>query len=57
MLDFPDYRGIPHILVLVFTHWFSGVGFDKNHDDGWIEHQEAFDQILAGLNAEMNSGI
>ena len=34
----------------------SGVGFNRSHDAGWIEHQEAFDQILAGLNADIKNG-
>ena len=34
----------------------SGVGFNRSHDAGWIEHQEAFDQILAGLNADIRNG-
>ena len=32
------------------------MGFSRGGDDGWIEHQDAFDQILAGLNAEKKDG-
>lgn len=31
--------------------WFSGVGSKRNRDEQWIENQDAFDKILAGLNA------
>ena len=40
-------------------HWCvsSGVGFKKGCDDDWIEHQESFEQILAGLNTVQKDGI
>ena len=30
----------------------AGLGRKKGRDDEWIEHQDAFDQILAELNAK-----
>ena len=36
-----------------FTTWFtSGLGRRKGRDEDWIEHQDAFDQILANLNSQ-----
>ena len=42
-------------LSLSHTHtrpFTSGLGKKKGRDDDWIEHQDAFDQILANLNAQ-----
>lgn len=43
------------MLSLSHTHtrpFTSGLGKKKGRDDDWIEHQDAFDQILANLNAQ-----
>ena len=29
----------------------AGVGKKRDRDEGWLDHQDAFDKILAGLNA------
>ena len=34
-----------------------GLGRMKSRDDEWIEHQDAFDQILADLNAKQGMFI
>ena len=36
--------------------WLSGVGSKRNRDEQWIENQDAFDKILAGLNAVQGGG-
>ena len=35
----------------------SGVGFNRGRDDGWIEHQDTFNQILAELNSARGEGV
>ena len=35
----------------------TGVGYVGGRDDGWVEHQQSFDQILASLNAKKEDGI
>ena len=30
----------------------SGVGAKRGRDEDWIQHQDAFDEILAGLNGK-----
>lgn len=51
--DTPLLSLVPYIYTVVLV---SGVGFNRSRDAGWIEHQEAFDQILAGLNADTKNG-
>ena len=31
--------------------FLSGVGGKRSRDEGWLEHQDAFDKILANLSA------
>ena len=38
-----------------FNFTRAGVGSKKGRDDGWIEHQDAFDDILAQLNKQQGT--
>ena len=44
------------ILSSVCTSAISGVGAKKGRDEDWIQHQDAFDEILAGLNKGKREG-
>ncbi len=39
----------------IFVCVCVGVGAKKGRDEDWIQHQDTFDQILAGLNSTQSS--
>ena len=43
---------LSHTHTHTLTFSLTGLGRKKGRDEDWIEHQDAFDQILADLNAQ-----
>lgn len=35
----------------------AGVGAKRGRDEGWIQHQDNFDELLAGLNKKQTENV